>query len=223
MRRIILAFTVLAALAGFQQPRYHRVTILGDSFAGGLYASDEAHTWRALLTNDADSVAVLGTTGRLMVTPDTLSIVSDDLQTRNPDLFIVELGINDAAQNTDPAQFETATRQLFDLLRGRTVLVSGIPWLGTAYPERIVVLDSILRRVSAEYGYRFADAYDATYGHYEYLSSPDIPSAFPPDYRGDGFHYGDVGHYALYVLYRDALPFYIWFPALSLDDPNIHW
>lgn len=197
-------------------PFYRRVAFQGDSFTAGLYASSVQTTWRAQLVDwlrEANSdiqddfvVTGAGMTGARMTSADAATQAAQEVATNDPDLVVVALGINDVYGGVDDATFEDATRRVLDAYAGRRVVVVGIYWTGEQAGNwdyaRAESLNAILERQAVQRGYRFVDMWTLTQGHSEYLSSPDAASVFPPGYRGDGFHYGDAGHRAIYEILR---------------------
>lgn len=196
-------------------PAYGRVAFQGDSFAAGLYATSEAATWRAQVmawlreANESIAEDFVSETGARMTGADAATNAAREVADYGPDLVIVALGINDAYGGVDNATFEDATRRVLDAYAGRRVLVVGIYWTGEQagdpYYVRADALNGILKRQAQAHGYGFVDMWMMTQGCSRCLSTPDVASAFPPGYRGDGFHYGDAGHRAIYEIVRQYL------------------
>lgn len=193
-------------------PFYRRVAFQGDSFTAGLYASSVSATWRAQLmgwlreANPDIQEDFVVTTGARMTSANAATQAARETVTNSPDLAMVALGINDAYGGVDDAAFEDAAQRVLDAYAGRRVMVVGTYWTGEQAGNsdyaRAESLNGILERQALQHGYGFVDMWTLTQGHPEYLSSPDVASAFPPGYRGDGFHYGDVGHRAIYGILR---------------------
>jgi len=192
-------------------PVYANVWVIGDSLSRGLHASSEQTTYRAVLASllraqnpeNAQRVDRFGacTLGRLeRILPNL---------TGNPDLIVIEVGINDVTKNDKgvcvpipdeewPARYGAVLDTLQQRYPDATIVVATIPWLN--WPERsrryqrALQFNDWIQSAARERDIAVADLWPVTVGQDETISRPDQTSAFPPHYRGDNFHPSDEGH-----------------------------
>lgn len=170
----------------------------GDSLTVGLYAT--GNYGFAYLTHD--KLAALGHAATFRVASvvgdgidNTIAALPPELATYHPDIMTVEVGINNEVPPlylTGP-QFQVKYKQLLDLCIGERadmlVICCNTPWTGQgAGSDRHLAAMNFNLAIEAEAGVRgfpVARCWEATQGHYEYLSSID------------SFHPNDAGHTAL--------------------------
>ena len=103
-----------------------RYLALGDSYTIGTGASDESHSWPAIIASRAGveltNPAVNGYT--------TLDLIRDELvylDRVEPDIVSVLIGVNDLVQGRTPNQYRESLKRIYDAVRGRRVLAVSIP------------------------------------------------------------------------------------------------
>ena len=133
-----------------------RYLALGDSYTIGTGASDEAHSWPAIvaarLGAELTNPAVNGYT--------TLDLVRDELPYLDrvkPDVVSVLIGVNDLVQGRSANQYRGSLATIYDALAGRTVAAVSIPvWSYTpgaaefGGKDRVERLTTIFNDVASE-------------------------------------------------------------------------
>ena len=103
-----------------------RYLALGDSYTIGTGASDAAHAWPSIIAArlgaELVNPAVNGFT--------TLDLIRDELplvESFQPDLVTVLIGVNDLVQGRSPEEYRTSLRTIYDTVGGRKVVAVSIP------------------------------------------------------------------------------------------------
>ena len=140
---------------------------LGDSYTIGTGASDESHSWPAIIAvrlgAELTNPAVNGYT--------TLDLIRDELplvQRLQPDVVSVLIGVNDLVQGRSPDRYRRSLRTIYDALEARRVACVSIPnWSyvpaaadfgGTAHVERMTgVFNTVAREEALARGFAWID------------------------------------------------------------------
>ncbi len=187
----------------------HRVWIIGDSITRGLHASSDGTTYRTrifLALGERYPAQIYATFWQGVCTLGRLEQRWGQWPGR-PDVLFLELGINDVSRNPNCPQIpegQWAERYgaMLDRIRrdapGVFIVVGTLPWpgwkRGTSRYQKALLYNEWIREAAQARDIPVADLWEAMEGRTELLSRPEEASAFPPAYRGDGFHPNDQGH-----------------------------
>jgi lysophospholipase L1-like esterase len=185
---------------------------VGDSLTVGLYAaSDTPGTWHGFAVMVAEALPwyqleIAAVTGDGI--DNTIAQLPLELADHAPEFVTVEVGINNLG-NMDAKMFLRKYVKLLHILRDngyKNAVACTVPWTGqgvdTDAYARALEFNQVINRVTPALGYKVADCWGATVGHYEYLS--DV----------DGFHPNTAGHRAI----ANALLYAILRPVHWLPD-----
>lgn len=155
-----------------------RILVLGDSWSTGARLEPGVAAWPARLDGEVhvDGVPGSGFSRGALECPG-LSYgdrVAEALRRANPDLVIVQGGLNDTDQSQRAVR--RGFLRLAILLAGRDVVVVG-PALAPARADRVPAVDELLAELSDAAGFR-------------YVSTTDLEL----DYHRDGVHLVRAGH-----------------------------
>lgn len=210
MKKPFLGFLLLIAVMA-SPSSYERVLVLGDSLTVGAYASSQTKTFRFLLAEALD--ADLAGSGYYNLP--TLQENWRQYMKWQPDLIVVEIGINDVIRygpNVDKLNDETWPVAYAEMLRemkatGATVVATTL-YFAPHQPdrERWEQYNQFIREAAQQEGVLLADVWAATVTCRECVSRPGELSAFPSRFEGDYFHPGDVGHQVIAQTILDVLP-----------------
>lgn len=205
LRAILLAvvFAAIVAAAQFAPTPATAQTVppkpvylaVGDSLTVGLYAvGGMPGEWYGFAVMVAEALPqyqleVAAVTGAGI--DNTIAQLPLELAEHNPAFVTVEVGINNLG-NMDKATFLRKYVKLLHILRDNgynNAVACTVPWTGQPADwgtyTRALEFNQVISSVSPALGYRVADCWGATVGHYEYLS--DV----------DGFHPNHDGHRAI--------------------------
>ncbi|MBO0842366.1 MAG: SGNH/GDSL hydrolase family protein [Nocardioides sp.] len=138
-----------------------RVVVIGDSWATGYGLDDPAMSWPRYLSGEIH-VAAFNGTGYDERTQRGCGPLSFGDRTPGAlkggaDLVVLEGGINDA--NWPLPEVEAGFRRTLNELKGYHVVVLSAPSVPTR-AAKLVGVNQLLKRVSAEYGVTYVDVYD---------------------------------------------------------------
>ena len=134
-----------------------------------------------------------------------------NLKTWQPDVVVIELGINDINGRQWNAQWKKNYQALVEDIQasGARVVICTTFWIGIDDKNPIyalhVGLNNDVRDIAQRTGATLADLWAATEGCAECVSTPDVISYFSPHYHGDDMHPSDAGHAAIASVVTDAI------------------
>ncbi len=145
-----------------ERPGGHRALkylALGDSYTIGTGASNESHSWPAIIASrlhaELTNPAVNGYT--------TLDLIRDELpylDRINPDLLSILIGVNDLVQGRTPTHYRESLARIYDavaaLPKARVAAISIPTWsyvpaaAGFGGPDRVERLTKVFNEVAQE-------------------------------------------------------------------------
>jgi acyl-CoA thioesterase I len=149
-----------------------RYLALGDSYTIGTGASDESHSWAAIIAArlgaELINPAVNGFT--------TLDLIRDELplvERLQPDWVSVLIGVNDLVQGRSPGQYRRSLTTIYDSIEGRRVAAVSIPtWSyvpaaadfgGMAHVDRMTgIFNEVAREEATARGFIWIDIGEAS-------------------------------------------------------------
>ena len=199
-----------------------KLLIIGDSLTSGSFASDEQHTFASVLAEMGQWKLARNHASNLQVA----TKVWTEVKVWNPDIIVVEIGLNDVSRGTmTPEQYYADYyKLLLDMSNtGANVLPCTMFW-GGIRPEhpnyqRYIDFNSAIRHAADDAGLEIVDLWGETINCEECISDPAIVSYFAPYYRGDGFHPGDYGHLRIAKSILDEIyEEEVYFPLITSYD-----
>ena len=211
MRKLIFSIgTIIIALSIFSGvksndfgngtiPKSQRLLVIGDSLTNGLYAAAEQNTFVSIVSRNTGML----TARRAVATLRDAIPLWVNLKAWQPDVVVIELGINDINGRQWNAQWKKDYQALVEDIQatGARVVVCTTFWIGIddqnpIYPLH-VGLNNDVREIARQTGATLADLWAATEGCADCVSTPDVVSYFSPHYHGDNMHPSDTGHAAI--------------------------
>ena len=219
MRKLIFSIgTIIIALSIFSGvksndfgngtiPKSQRLLVIGDSLTNGLYATAEQNTFVSIVSRNTGML----TARRAVPTLRDAIPLWTNLKAWQPDVVVIELGINDINGRQWNAQWKKNYQALVEDIQasGARVVICTTFWIGIdsdnpIYPLHIG-LNNDIRDIARQTGATLADLWAATEGCAECVSTPDVISYFSPHYHGDDMHPSDAGHAAIASVVTDAI------------------
>ena len=219
MRKLIFSIgTIIIALSIFSGvksndfgngtiPKSQRLLVIGDSLTNGLYATAEQNTFVSIVSRNTGML----TARRAVPTLRDAIPLWTNLKAWQPDVVVIELGINDINGRQWNAQWKKDYQALVEDIQatGARVVVCTTFWIGIDSDNPIyalhVGLNNDIRDIARQTGATLADLWAATEGCADCVSTPDVVSYFSPHYHGDNMHPSDAGHAAIASVVTDAI------------------
>lgn len=180
-------------------PAPKRLLVIGDSLTNGLYATAEQNTFVSIVSKNTG----MPTARRAVATLRDAIPLWVNLKAWQPDVVVIELGINDINGRQWNAQWKKDYQALVEDIQatGARVVICTTFWIGIDDQNPIYALhaglNNDIRDIARQTGATLADLWIATEGCAECVSTPDVISYFAPHYHGDNMHPSDVGHAAI--------------------------
>lgn len=212
---VLLVLAVISVFSGAKGndfgggtiPKSNRLLIIGDSLTNGLYATAEQNTFVSIVSRNTG----MPTARRAVPTLKDAVPLWANLKTWQPDVVVIELGINDINGRQWNAQWKKNYQALVEDIQatGARVVICTTFWIGIdsdnpIYPLHIG-LNNDVRDIARQTGATLADLWTATERCAECVSTPDVISYFSPHYHGDDMHPSDAGHAAIASVVTDAI------------------
>ncbi|HSS61789.1 MAG TPA: SGNH/GDSL hydrolase family protein [Candidatus Limnocylindrales bacterium] len=160
---------------------------LGDSYTIGTGASDDSHSWPAIIAvrlgAELTNPAVNGYT-----TLDLIRVELPYLERVDPDIVSVLIGVNDLVQGRSPEQYRRSLLTIYDAVKARQAVAVSIPnWSyvpaaagfgGSDHVERMTRLfNEVAREEATRRGFTWIDITDASTGGIgtkDWIASDDL-------------------------------------------------
>jgi len=196
---ILLIFVLANCQPSAQGAARPRLLVLGDSLSVGLYATSESNAFKHLLAAklEADLASCRGSNLQHIV------ICWDEYQAWQPDIVVIEIGLNDVSNFNGLAMAEeewvdtyasfVETIQATGARVVVTTMFHGRQPSNPLYATYEQYNDHITQ-IAAESGATLADVWTATKDCAGCISDPNVTAAFGPGWAGDNFHPSDLGH-----------------------------
>ena len=188
-------------------PKSNRLLVIGDSLTNGLYATAEQNTFVSIVSRNTG----MPTARRAVPTLKDAVPLWANLKTWQPDVVVIELGINDINGRQWNAQWKKNYQALVEDIQasGARVVICTTFWIGIdsdnpIYPLHIG-LNNDIRDIAQRTGATLADLWAATEGCAECVSTTDVVSYFSPHFHGDEMHPSDAGHAVIASVVTDAI------------------
>lgn len=194
-------------LGGGTIPKNQRLLVIGDSLTNGLYATAEQNTFVSVVSRNTGML----TARRAVPTLKDAVPLWVNLKTWQPDVVVIELGINDINGRQWNAQWKKDYQALVEDIQasGARVVICTTFWIGIQSDNPIyplhVGMNNDIRDIARQTGATLADLWTATERCAECVSTPDVISYFSPHYHGDDMHPSDAGHAAIARVVTDAI------------------
>lgn len=188
-------------------PKSNRLLVIGDSLTNGLYATAEQNTFVSIVSRNTG----MPTARRAVPTLKDAVPLWANLKTWQPDVVIIELGINDINGRQWNAQWKKNYQALVEDIQatGAKVVICTTFWIGIDSDNPIyalhIGLNNDVRDIAQRTGATLADLWIATEGCAECVSTPGTISYFSPHFHGDDMHPSDTGHAVIARVVTDAI------------------
>ena len=211
---VLLVLAVISVFSGAKGndgggtiPAPKRLLVIGDSLTNGLYATAEQNTFVSIVSKNTD----MPTARRAAATLKDAVPLWMNLKAWQPDVVVIELGINDVNGRQWNARWKKSYQTLVEDIQatGAKVVVCTTFWIGIDDQNPIyalhVGLNNDVRDIAQRTGATLADLWAATEGCADCVSTPDVVSYFSPHYHGDNMHPSDIGHAVIARVITDAI------------------
>ena len=188
-------------------PAPKRLLVIGDSLTNGLYAAAEQNTFVSIVSRNTG----MPTARRAAATLRDAIPLWTNMKAWQPDVVVIELGINDINGRQWNAQWKKDYQALVEDIQatGARVVICTTFWIGIDDQNPIYALhaglNNDIRDIARQTGATLADLWIATEGCADCVSTPDVVSYFSPHYHGDNMHPSDAGHAAIASVVTDAI------------------
>ena len=211
---VLLVLAVISIFSGAKGndgggtiPTPKRLLVIGDSLTNGLYATAEQNTFVSIVSRNTG----MPTARRAVPTLKDAVPLWANLKTWQPDVVIIELGINDINGRQWNSQWKKNYQALVEDIQatGAKVVICTTFWIGIDSDNPIyalhIGLNNDVRDIAQRTGATLADLWIATEGCAECVSTPGTISYFSPHFHGDDMHPSDTGHAAIARVVTDAI------------------
>lgn len=178
-------------------PAQKKLLVIGDSLTNGLYASHEQATFASVLAQISGYALARRNGAKLPAAV----ITWGEVKVWNPDIVVLEIGLNDVSLGTVPDSEWAAmySSLLADMKStGAKVVACTMFWGGieSSHPNynRYMLYNQMIRDAAKSNDVSLADLWAATDGCKECVSRSANESYFAPHYHGDNFHPSNYGH-----------------------------
>ena len=194
---LLIVICLLLATRQTKATDYERILFMGDSFTQGLYSTSYDKGYAHLVADDLGAVYYISYSGGI----DGLVQNWEKHKGFDPDLVIIEIGLNDVHNEYPLAQWTSQYTLLLDNIQADSdARIIALTMPNAPPPESPVISDYPLfnqaitsRTYNRGLNVSVVDIWSQTTDP-GYKAQHYHRSAFPPAFSGDNFHFNDLGH-----------------------------